>query len=148
MMKLTYKEIIAIALLLAVIGGVSFISQQPRQAYGNVSPEDTLTSTTVPQVANRTNLCPAGFAASSTTGTLGSVHILSGGTGRITFYDATTTDVTLRSGAMATSTIYLADYPIGVGTTSNALNISFKRGLLVEYTTGIASTTVTYRCGS
>ena len=147
-MKTIYKEIAFVVTLFLVCLTLTILIQKPWQVIGNVSPPDVLESTTTPQLVSGTNLCPAGLAASSTVGTLGSVHVLGYGTGELKIYDATTTNINLRSGNLSTSTIHLVDYPKGFGTTTNAFNLRFKRGLLIEYTTGVATTTITYRCGS
>ena len=146
-MTLNYKNILAVAVLIAVIGVFSIIWQQPRLSGANVRVGDQLQSTTTPQVATGTNLCPARVGmASSTTGMLGSVHILSGGTGQLLVLDATTTDVTKRTGNLATSSIILAWYHATTATSSYPFNAEFKRGLLVDYTTTVGTTTITYRC--
>ena len=144
---LDYKTILALAVFVAVLGVLGVLWQQPWKVEANISPGEALLSTTTPTVADATNLCPQGNnAASSTTGTLGSVHITGYGAGELFIYDATTTNNNLRVSA-ATSSLLLAHYPYS-GTTTNAFNSSFTRGLLVDYTTGVGTSTITYRCGS
>ena len=150
MNRLTYKEYLSIAVLLAVIGVLGVIWQKPWQVGASVIAGNSYLSTTTPQVADMTNLCPQrNNAASSTTGTLGSVNITTSGLGVLSIYDATTTDVTLRVAA-ATSSLLLADFPASTAG-SYHFDVEFKRGLLVDYTTfgtGVSSTTISYRCGS
>ena|SRR3990167_8924707 len=146
-MKLTYREYIGIALILAVIGVLGVLWQKPWQVVGSVAVGNQYQSTTTPQVADGTNLCPARSGmASSTTGILGTVNVLGTGTGELLILDATTTDVTRRIGNIATSSLILAWYPVGFGTTTNEFDIEFKRGLLIDYTTGVATSTISYRC--
>jgi hypothetical protein len=124
---MNYKNILSITLLIAVVGVFSLLQTRPWQVLGNVGPNEVLSGTTTPLVANRTSLC----GTTAMTGTLGSVIVVGVGTGN-----------------MATSTIHLFDLPVGYGTSTIPLNREFKRGLIVEYGTGAASTTITYRCGS
>lgn len=143
-MKLTIKQKIAGVLLFLVAllgGGVA------ENKLGGVAVGDQYLSTTTPTVADRTNLCPARVGmASSTTGLLGTVNIMSGGTGELLIIDATTTNVALRTDNRSTTTLVLAHYQTGAGTTSQVFDVAFTRGLLVDYTTGVASTSISYRC--
>ena len=146
-MTLDYKNILAVALLIAVIGVFSVIWQNPSVSFGNVRVGDQLQSSTTPQVADLRNLCPARDSNSPVTGILGSVHILGSGTGQLALYDATTSDITKRTGNVSTTSLILAWYPNITATSSNAFNVEFKNGLLVDYTgTVTATSTITYRC--
>lgn len=132
-----------LALVALLGGGYSAVHLGAVDAGGNA-----YQSTTTPTVADRTNLCPAGFNASSTTGMLGTVNAFSGGTGELMILDATTSDVTLRTGNMSTTTLILAHYQTGFGTTTQTFDVAFSRGLFIDYTSGVASTSISYRCGS
>ena len=148
MAKLTYKEYLSIALILAVIGVLGVLWQKPWLAGASVEVGNAYTSTTTPTLADLTNLCPAGVGfASSTTGTLGSVVVTGGNTGKLDILNASTSNVNLRTGNKATSSLYLASFPILATTTTYTFDIEFTNGLLVDYTTAAASTTITYRCG-
>ena len=149
-MTLNYRNIIAVAILLAVIGVFSIIWQRPNGTFGSVAVGNQYQSTSTPQVADATNLCPAPYRvgmASSTTGVLGSVNVLNANTGTITIYDATTTDNTLRASA-ATTSLILAEFPASPTEGSYHFDIEFKRGLLVDYsdTNTAGTTTISYRC--
>lgn len=147
MKTLNYKTILSVAVLLVVIGVFSIIWQKPWDLGASVRVGDQYQSTTTPQVADRTNLCPARLgAASSTTGVLGAVNVLGYNTGDILLLDATTTNVSLRTNNAATSTIILAWFPGGTATSSVHFDIEFKNGLLVDYGTNPATTTISYRC--
>lgn len=148
---MNYKNTFNLAICLAIvamlisIGGI--IWNKVPKTVGNVRVGDQLLSTTTPQLANLTNLCPARDGTSPATGMLGSVHVLGTGTGQLVFIDATTSDVTKRTGNLATTSIILAWYPNITSTSSIAFNLGFKRGLLVNYTGTIpATSTITYRC--
>ena len=145
-MRITYKEILSLVLLVAVIGAYALFQTKPWQAGASVAVGSQYQSTTTPAVAARTNLCPARVGmASSTTGVLGTINVMGAGTGELLVLDATTTDNTLRVPA-ATSSLVLAQYATGVGTTSQVFDVEFERGLLIDYTTGVASTSISYRC--
>lgn len=147
-MTLDYKNILALAVLLAVITAFVVMSQQPPHALGSVQVGNQYQATTTPQVADMTNLCPARLGmASSTTGVLGAVNITAEGTGALTIYDATTTNANLRA-ETATSSLILADFPANAAENSYHFDIEFKRGLLVDYgvVAGAATTTISYRC--
>lgn len=140
---------ITLALLVAAaLGALVVLWQKPWQALGNIAPGNAMQSTTTPTVADRTNLCPpyAFASASSTTGTLASVNITGYGAGELMIIDATTSNATLRAVA-ATSSLILAHFPV-TGTSSSPFNAEFTRGLFVDYTSGVGTSTITYRCGS
>ena len=144
---------LTIALLLFVamaLGALTIILQIPQRAVGSVAVGNQYQSTTTPQVADRTNLCPGVFGiSSSTTGVLGSVNVMISGGGEIVIYDATTTNSTLRTPPIATSSMILALIPASSTVGSYHFDIAFKRGLLIDITetgTGVSSTTISYRC--
>ncbi len=150
-MTKTYK--LAFLVLLGMMAATIFtLLQRPWQAGASVSIGSEYQSTTTPTVANRTNLCPARVGqASSTTGVLGHIVVTSPNIGRLTVYDATTSNALLRSAEQATSTLILADIPTvspGNATTTGTLifDATFIRGLLVDYGSSVGTTTITYRC--
>lgn len=144
-LRLSYKEYLSIALILAIIGILGVLWQRPWQAIGSVEVGNQYQSTTTPAVADRTNLCPARTGmASSTTGVLGSVNITGYGVGELMLVDATTSIATSRAIA-ATSSLMLAHFPV-TGTSTVHFDIGFKYGLFVDYTTGVGTSTITYRC--
>ena len=144
-MKLTYKEYLSIALILAIIGVLGVLFQRPWQSFGSVEVGNQYLSTTTPTVADRTNLCPARTGmASSTTGVLGSVSITGYGAGELMLVDATTSIATSRA-ITATSSLMLAHFPV-TGTTTVHFDTEFKYGLFVDYTSGVGTSTITYRC--
>lgn len=79
-------------------------------------------------------------------GSLGSVVIPATTVGAFNLYDATTTDVTKRAAAMASSTILLASFPTGTPAGTYQIDSSFNNGLLFDTFTGTISTsTITYK---
>ena len=78
-------------------------------------------------------------------GTLGSVYVAAPTTGIIEFYNATTTNINLRTGNIASTTLLMAVLPAGTGTSTIPLDISFTNGLIMVFKGTVSSTTVTHR---
>lgn len=153
-MKLTYREILSVAVLAIVVGVISLLMNNPFKALGSVPAGggNAYLSTTTPGVLDLINLCPARIGvASSTTGVLGSVVVTGPNVGNLQIYDATTTDNTKRVSA-ATSSLLLADIPSVVtgnatsSATTYTFDVEFKRGLVVDKVGVAPTTTITYRC--
>ena len=145
--KILASAVISAVFVMAIL--FAFSIKQER-AFSSVTVGNQYKSTSTPAVADATNLCPARIGmASSTTGVLGSINITTSGAGTLTLYDATTTNNNFRVSA-ATSSLILVDFPNASPTVgSYHLDVEFKRGLLVDYTTtgtGVSSTTISYRC--
>ena len=138
---MNYKNILSVCLLIVIVGVLSLLQQRPWQVLGNISAGEAMVGTTTPALANNTVLCASG-------GVIGSVDVVGAGTGALWLYDATTTNINLRLGNKSSTTIHKYQLPIGYATSTRALNMEFTTGLIVTYTTGVASTTITYRCGS
>ncbi len=149
-MTKTFKDLITLAVLIGLIVLTAlFIVDRPDKAFGESAVGDATTSTTTPQLADATNLCPQNNfnLASSSTGTFDFIDINSVLTADLLIMDATTTNSTLRLPA-ATSSNIIAWFPAGTGTSTRKMGVQFKRGLLIDYGAGTASTTIGYRCGS
>lgn len=140
----TYKAIGIVALLLMAIGIFSIALRPADWTLGSVGVGDQYLSTTTPQAVNQSNLCRK--PGNTSTGVLGSVNITKAGTGDLILYDATTSNVSLRTNNKATTTLILATFPAtAVG--SYHFDISFDNGLLIEYTAAsVPTTTISYRC--
>lgn len=79
-------------------------------------------------------------------GSLANINITTVGTGTLTLYDATTTDITQRASNLSTSTIILAKYQVTTGTGSWQIDSVYRNGLMAEFIgTVVASSTVTFR---
>lgn len=76
---------------------------------------------------------------------LGSLVITGANTGRMNFYDATTTDVNLRTGNPATSTILIASFPPNAAAGTYTFDITTKQGLYLDIIGVAATSTITYR---
>lgn len=82
---------------------------------------------------------------SAISGTLGSVVITGAAAGTIDFYDATTSNVNLRTGNTASSSILLASFPTSAVVGTYTLDETFYTGLLVSFGATMATSTITYR---
>lgn len=152
-MKTLSKIIISAVVALAIVVGFLFAQEWKKEQVkplGSVEVGQAYQSTTTPAVATATNLCPARVGmASSTTGVLGNVNIVTSGGGSLAIYDATTTDATQRDAGQATTSIRLVTFPASATVGSYQFDVKFKRGLLIDYTTtgtGVSSSTISYRC--
>lgn len=84
---------------------------------------------------------------SSHNGTFGSFVQTAAGTagGNINIYDATTTNVNLRTGNLATSSMLLASLPTNAAVGTYTYDVQFKRGLMIIIDGTVGTTTLTYR---
>lgn len=93
-----------------------------------------------------TRRMPAGTAITNLTvlksgaGTLGSVVITGAGTGVLTLYDATST---VTNTEWATTT--LATFPASTAAGTYTFDVIFRKGLLIDYSGTVGTTTITYR---
>jgi len=100
-----------------------------------------------------TTTCPTGCGGGFTGlglvktggGMLGSVVVTGYNTGRFALYNATTSDVNRRTGNKATSTILIADFPLGTGTTTYPFDVNFTDGLLISGSGNLPTSTITYK---
>jgi hypothetical protein len=79
-------------------------------------------------------------------GTLGSVVITGADTGILNFYNATTSNVDLRTKNTASSTILMASIPASTAAGTYTFDVVFSDGLLLDVVSGnIPTTTITWR---
>ena len=78
-------------------------------------------------------------------GVLGSVVVTGAAAGPIYFYDATTTNVLLRTNQPATSSIIRATLPASIVAGTYTFDVNYVNGLIVEMQGTIPTTTITYR---
>lgn len=78
-------------------------------------------------------------------GSLAQVTITGDNTGLITIYNATTSDVTRRTGQKATSTIIIADFPASTPEGTYTFDALYTDGLLVVTSGAPATSTITWR---
>jgi hypothetical protein len=78
-------------------------------------------------------------------GALGQVTITGAGAGLVNFYNATTSNVNLRTGNTPTSTILIASIPLSAAAGTYVFDAQFTRGLYIDITGTAPTSTVTYR---
>lgn len=79
-------------------------------------------------------------------GDLGSVVITGANTGPVFLYDATTTNINLRTGNTSTSTITVAAFPASTAAGTYTFDRQFYTGLIYDSPAGLQpTTTITYR---
>jgi hypothetical protein len=78
-------------------------------------------------------------------GSLGSVVVTGAAAGTINIYDATTSNASLRDASQSTSTILIATLPNSAAAGTYAFDRVYTRGLLVEITGTMPTTTITWR---
>ncbi len=141
-MKTIEKIILSFAITLTVFALVLTFSHTPSKVEGSVAFGNDYFGTTTDQTW--TTLVPK--VVKSVGGSLGSVTITTAGTGSLFLYDATTTDITLRTNGTATSTITLAAFQITTTVGTFTFDRSFGNGLIAVWVgSNNASTTITYR---
>jgi len=147
-MILPKKQTIALVAIVGLCVGVVLGSVwfRPDVSLGsvNVTAEYTATST-----AGST-----GYGATITgsqiirsgAGTLGSVVITGANTGIVNIYNATTSNVSKRTGQPATSTILIASIPASAAAGTYTFDVTFSTGLYVDLISGVMpTTTITFR---
>ncbi len=77
--------------------------------------------------------------------TLGSVVITGAAAGVINIYDATTSNVNLRTGNVPTSTILKATFPASAAAGTYTFDTTVTNGLYVSILGTMPTTTITYR---
>ncbi len=135
--KGTLGWLTATALLVVLSVVIILISTKNEPAYGSVVQGSDYHSTTTDGTFTSAKLIQSGGGA------LGSVTITTAGTGKLTLYDATTTNASLRT---KTATTTLANFNITTTVGTYTFDAIFYDGLIVEFTgTNVASSSITYR---
>ncbi len=134
------KQIVGVLGVLVMVVGVYFFGVINREtpSLGSVADNGVYSATTT----------DVGFFNGGTTykvvktgpGVLGSVVITTATAGTLSLYDATST---VTNTLWATTT--LATFRASVAAGTYTFDVSFTKGLLVDYTANIASTTITWR---
>ncbi len=137
-----------VALLLLGLFAFALFNNSPAEASVSVTNEYQATSTAASTVYGATITGDQAITATTSPrlGSLGSVIILGANTGVWHLYDATTTNVNLRTGNKATSTILLASFPASLAAGTYTFDVEFVHGLLLDHTVGnMPTSTITYR---
>lgn len=142
------KHYLLTGLLLIAIIGVGWwtgekIQTQSMISVGSVGDEPytaTTTGDSVDLASNFNQVLKSEFG-----GVLGSVVITAANTGTLIFYDATTTDSTLRDGSQATTTITIAQFNASPTVGTYTFDMVVNRGLIVQAIGTAPTTTITYK---
>ena len=144
MTLLNYKNILAVAFLLLAVT-IAMLLQQPREALGSIRVGDEYMATSTAASAVYGATVTGSRVIKTGTGSIGSYVITGANTGVINFYDATTTNVNLRTGQPATSTILIANFPASVAAGTYTLDVEYKTALYIDLISGnMATGTITY----
>lgn len=131
---------------LVAVFGVLFTSQLTRKADASVVTGSEYYATTTAASAVYGSTISASRAIKNGYGSIGSVVITGAAAGVINIYDATTTDVSKRTGNTATSSILLVSLPASLAAGTYTFDLTFNSGLYVDLIVGTMPTsTITYR---
>ena len=131
------KIIAGLTLLVGMLTGyIASVSQGPTFGSVAVGNDYMATSTRNWDGTALTNLTVLKNGA----GTLARVTITGAATGRIRFWDATTTDITKRESRMSSSTINKVDLPASLVAGTYDFDWEFTNGILYELVSGNAPT--------
>ena len=141
-MKLDIKYIAGFMVAVVLLGATYYSLSNPGKAVADV--DEASYSTTTNATTWTTNVPKL---VKNGPGSLDKVIITKASNAQINLYDATTTNVNLRTNNPATSTILLATFGDGVTSGSYDFNSRFTTGLIVEVVSsvGIASSTITWK---
>jgi hypothetical protein len=117
-----------------------FIEVRPQIAKGSVPIGNEYHATTT-----STGRFQNDILLSSGSGTLGSVVITGAGAGTIDLYDATTSNVSNRTGQPATSTILIASFPASAAAATYTFDEAYYNGLYVHIVGTMPTSTITFR---
>jgi hypothetical protein len=132
--------------ILATLSLIYFFATQTHQVYASVPETQEYTATTTAANGVFGTTITGTKLIRTGSGALGSFVITGANTGVVNFYDATTTNVSLRTGSVATSSILLASFPASTVAGTYTLDVRYSTGLLIDVPTGtVATSTVTYR---
>lgn len=121
-----------------VFGAVSQSSE-----YQATSTKNSTGTTLTTRVINESNGCATSSAACP--GTLGSVVVLGAAAGAVEIYDATTTDVNLRTGNIATSSLPVFSITASAAAGEYPCDCVFFKGILVTTGATAPTSTITWR---
>lgn len=136
--------IAACALAIGLFAGVYLT--RPTQTLGSVVQGNEYTSTTTGMSVAYGNTITGDKVLKTGAGSLAQVTLTGANTGIVNFYDATTSNVALRTGQAATSTILIASLPVSLAAGTYTYDAQFAFGLFLDIDTGnMPTTTITWR---
>ena len=127
--------------MLSLAGTIGFLLPKGEQNVGSVMPSGEYKSTTT------TSVMKDPVVLKEEGGALGSIIVTNAMPNwSFDLYDATTTNINLRTNRLATSSIYLASFPATTATGTYVFDASFYNGLTLSKKGGTAGTaTITWR---
>jgi len=145
-MKNKYLQSIAtIGVIMALLVVINMVSNTTNKALGSVSVTDEYRATSTASSGIYGAFTGDNFVKTGQ-GTLGSVVITGANTGIVNIYNATTSNVNLRTGNKASSTIHLASFPANTAAQTYTFDVGFTDGLFIDLESGLMpTTTITYR---
>lgn len=129
--------IIGLTMLIGLLTGyIASVSEGP--TFGSTVQGNDYRSTTTKSYNNTTltNLT----VLKNSSGALARVTITGAGAGAVLLWDATTTNPSLRSSLMSSSTILLVSIPVSAAANTYDFDLEFKNGLIYELYSGTAPT--------
>lgn len=144
-LSLTTKHILAglIALLLTGFIVISFVFRSVQASDFSEASDYIATSTSSNGAYGAIS---AGELIRRSSGSFGSIIITGANTGVLNIYNATTTNVNLRTGNTPTSTILLASIPANTVAGTYTFDAQYTVGLYLDLVSGVMPTsTITYR---
>lgn len=140
----TLNSVLLAAILLVGVFIASYLgSFRTLPAIGSVTQGNDYYSTST-RTANGVAMAGTQLIKGSS-GALGSVVITGAAVGSITFYDATTSDVTKRAATMSSTSIQIADVTFSLVAGTYVFDVAYGRGLLAVLNSTAPTTTITYR---
>lgn len=151
-MNIDKKYIVGFLGAITLVLMLGFISRSPNNVGASIVDGQGYQSTTTP-TANVGSQGSAGvFALATTTplgtrsGIFGSVTITGSTTiGAFALYDATTTDITKRTGGVSTSSITIASFPAGMPVGTYVFDSQYNLGLIAVFTGTVSTSTITWK---
>ena len=140
------KNLALLILALSFVALLSYLAgiKEPRALGSIIESQEYIATTTAPN-----NVFGATVSSSriikTGQGALGSVVITGANTGIVNFYNATTSDVSKRTGNPATTTILIASLPASLAAGTYVFDVAFTTGLFIDISGTVATSTVTYR---
>ena len=138
-MKDFIYKLLVVALVFGLGYAISSLQSKPK-VLGSIGDGFGYNATTT-----STGRFTADTVLKSTGGQLGSIVVTGAATGVIELYDATTTAITSRSAAFASSSILVASLPASTAAGTYTFDRELKYGLVISIVGTMPTTTVTYR---
>jgi hypothetical protein len=138
MKGILYVGGVVVALVVGLYAGYQGLRQE---GFGSVAQSNEYNVTTTGSQFTT----PPEYSFTTDPATLGSVVITGANSGKMDFYNATTTNKNLRTGQAATSTILVASIPASLAAGTYVFDVKAPNGLLMVSSGSLATSTITWR---